>query len=173
MDRERIMIFIDGSNVYSIAKNMGCIPNEQNYQNLILKLTGQDKLIRVYFYTAMPDQSKERESYRKTRGFLNRLEQLPCFEICFGKLKYPTDGSRPVQKGVDVKLATDILEYAHKNLYDNAIIVSGDADIAYVLPFVKDKGKHVTNAFFKRGLSNDIRQKSDFFIELDCNSFKK
>ena len=165
------MVFIDGANLYKIAKNQKCNPSPSEIENLVKKLVGDRELIRAYYYTAMPDQKKERENYARTRTFLDYIEKLPYFEVCLGRLKYPQGGGKPHQKGVDVKMATDMLEYANDNLYDVAIIVSGDGDFAYVLPFIKKKGKHIENACFKKGSSFELRKKSDVFIEIDCTWF--
>jgi len=172
MKDKRVMVFIDGANLYRIAKSEGCNADVKAIQNLVNNLTHNYELIRVYYYTAIPDQTRELKSYRNSRIFLDALEKLDCFEVCLGKLRYPSDAGKPHQKGVDVKMATDMLEYANRDLYDIAILVSGDGDFAYVLPFIKGKGKQIMNATFKRGLSYELRQKSDFFREIDCSWLK-
>ncbi len=54
------------------------------------------------------------------------------------------------EKGVDVKLATDLLVL--NDIYDVGIIVSGDADYVPVVQSVKDWGKQIINvSFLKRG----------------------
>jgi uncharacterized LabA/DUF88 family protein len=54
------------------------------------------------------------------------------------------------EKGVDVKLATDMLVL--NDNYDVGIVVSGDADYVPVVQAVKDWGKHIINvSFLKRG----------------------
>jgi hypothetical protein len=54
------------------------------------------------------------------------------------------------EKGVDVKLATDLLVL--NDIFDVGIIVSGDADYVPVVQSVKDWGKHIINvSFLKRG----------------------
>src|SRR3989344_3760572 len=41
------------------------------------------------------------------------------------------------EKGVDMQLGVDMVNDAHKDLYDDAIILSGDADFAYPITIVK------------------------------------
>jgi uncharacterized LabA/DUF88 family protein len=54
------------------------------------------------------------------------------------------------EKAVDVYLATDLLQL--RNIYDVAIIVSGDQDYVPAVQAVKDSGKHVINvSFLERG----------------------
>lgn len=51
------------------------------------------------------------------------------------------------EKAVDVKLATDLLML--RDIYDVAIIVSGDQDYVPAVQVVKDSGKQVINVSFK------------------------
>ncbi len=57
------------------------------------------------------------------------------FEKKFGK-----------EKAVDVKLATDLIML--RDIYDVAVIVSGDQDYVPAVQVVKDSGKHVVNVAF-------------------------
>lgn len=50
------------------------------------------------------------------------------------------------EKGVDVKLATDVLKL--NDIYDVGIIVSGDGDYVPAVQVVKDWGKHIINVSF-------------------------
>ena len=49
----------------------------------------------------------------------------------------------PVEKAIDIMLATDLLYFA-RNAYDDvALLVTGDSDSVYTLQAVKNMGKHV------------------------------
>lgn len=74
-----------------------------------------------------------------------------------------------MEKGVDVKIATDMLWYAVHDLYDVAILISGDGDFADVVQRVKDLGKHVEVAYPPGGKLYHLRQVCDRFIPLDSN----
>lgn len=52
------------------------------------------------------------------------------------------------EKAVDVKLATDMIML--RDIYDTAIIVSGDQDYVPAVQVVKDSGKTVVNVAFER-----------------------
>jgi len=47
------------------------------------------------------------------------------------------------EKGVDVKIATDLLVGAYENLYDEAIIISSDTDLIPAMKKIKQLGKKV------------------------------
>ncbi|MDZ4285427.1 MAG: NYN domain-containing protein, partial [Candidatus Sungbacteria bacterium] len=51
------------------------------------------------------------------------------------------------EKAVDVKLATDLIKL--KDIYDIAVIVSGDQDYVPAVDAIKDFGKHTVNVSFQ------------------------
>lgn len=53
------------------------------------------------------------------------------------------------EKAVDVKLASDLIFL--KDIYDTAVVVSGDQDYVPAVELVKDYGKRVVNVAFERG----------------------
>jgi len=75
------------------------------------------------------------------------------------------------EKGVDVKLATDLLTL--QSIYDVAIILSGDADYVPAVQAVKDCGKHVINVSFLKksggvlpGGARRLNQATDRVLEI-------
>jgi uncharacterized LabA/DUF88 family protein len=75
------------------------------------------------------------------------------------------------EKGVDVKLATDLLKL--NDIYDVGIIVSGDGDYVPAVQVVKDWGKHIVNVSFLKknggllpGGARRLNQSADRAIEV-------
>lgn len=165
---KRIMIFIDGSNMY---KNLIRVFGKAslNYYKFSLKLTGVDReLIRTYYYNCPLNQKENPESYRLQQKFFNSLYNTRDLEVRLGRLQKKNDGRR-IEKGVDVKLAVDMLSKAIKDQYDVAILVSGDADFAEVVHEVKELGKHVELAAFPGQQCYHLKKCADRFILLDEN----
>ncbi len=82
------------------------------------------------------------------------------------------------EKGVDVKLATDLL--ALNDIYDVGIIVSGDADYVPAVQTIKDWGKHIVNVSFLKknggvlpGGARRLNQITDRVIEVDFGDMQK
>jgi uncharacterized LabA/DUF88 family protein len=82
------------------------------------------------------------------------------------------------EKGVDVKLATDVLKL--NDIYDVGIIVSGDGDYVPAVQVVKDWGKHIINVSFLKksggllpGGARRLNQTTDRAIEVAYNDMKK
>jgi len=65
-----------------------------------------------------------------------------------GSIRYNLfDGSMGVEKAVDVKLSVDLILL--KDIYDVAVIVSGDQDYVPAVQAIKDCGKRVVNVAFR------------------------
>jgi len=52
------------------------------------------------------------------------------------------------QKGVDVQFAVDVLDHAHQDRYDVAVLITGDEDFLPLVRRVISLGKHVLVAYF-------------------------
>lgn len=170
MEKERVTVFIDGSNFYHGLKN--CIGRTDiDFLRLGQKLCGKRrKLIRVYYYNAVIKQEDSPEGYKKQQRFFNKLYSVPYFELKLGRLesRRAEDGSvYYIEKGTDINLAVDMMKYAYNNAYDTAVIVSGDGDFVNAVKAVKDLGKHVEHAYFESGHSHHLRQAADKHIRID------
>jgi uncharacterized LabA/DUF88 family protein len=78
-------------------------------------------------------------------GIAQRFESLEFRRA--GSIHYNLfDRSFGKEKAVDVKLATDLLEL--RNIYQTAIIVSGDQDYVPAVQAIKNSGKEVVNVSF-------------------------
>jgi uncharacterized LabA/DUF88 family protein len=166
---KKVMIFIDGSNFYHALKNLGV--TSIDFKHLCDSLIGREReLVRVYYYNAPVNQSEEPEKYKRQQKFFNYLRNLDYFEVKLGRLEKRSTGV--VEKGVDVKIATDMLWCAVQDLYDVAILISADGDFADVVQRVKDLGKHVEVAYPEGGRLYHLRQVCDRFIPLDSRFLK-
>jgi len=166
---DRVAIFIDGSNLYhALRENWGRV--NLNFVQFINKLCGTRRLFRTYYYNVLQDPSQRPEGYREQQEFLDMLRKTPYLEVRLGTTKLLQ--GIPVEKGIDIMLATDLLHFAWNDLYDVAILVSGDGDFAYALQAVKNMGKHVEVAYFERNVSKDLLEVADNRHLLDRDFFK-
>ena len=76
-----------------------------------------------------------------------------------------------VEKGVDMMIGVDILKNAYEDLYDTAILVSGDGDFYPALQAAKDQGKHVEIAAFDSNISPETARIADLHIKLNKTFF--
>ena len=157
-DCERVAIFIDGSNLYhSLEEN--CKRFDVDFAAFSLKLCKGRPLFRTYYYNVLRDPGRNPQAYEDQQKFLNALYHTPYLEVRLGGSK--VRGEVAVEKGIDIMLATDLLRFAWEDLYDVAILVSGDGDFSYALQAVKNMGKHVEVAAFPANLSHELAQVAD------------
>ena len=166
---DRVAIFIDGSNLYHALKS-NFRRNDLNFTEFANRLCGSRRLFRTYYYNVLQDPAQRPDGSREQQEFLGILRKTPYLEVRLGTTKIAQ--GIPVEKGIDIMLASDLLYFAWNNFYDVAVLVSGDADFAYALQAVKNMGKHVEVAYFESGISKDLLDAADNRHQLDQGFFR-
>ena len=147
--------YIDGFNLYYRALRNTPF-RWLDLRKLAEMLFPNDDIRRICYFTALlnerPDNSGQ--PWRQLT-YLRALETLPGFEIHYGtfrprvktrRLAEPIPG-RPEyvrimdseEKGTDVNLATRLLVDGFTNVYQQAVIVSNDSDLASPMRYVRDE----------------------------------
>lgn len=168
MKKERVVIFIDGSNFYHSTKKLK-IADKINFQKLINELVGERELIKVYYYNASLDLGANPKIYWDQQKFFNILRKIPKFDVILCKLrKVKRDGKIEYEmKGDDTHLVSDLVGEAYEDNYDSAIIVSGDEDFISPIERVRKLKKKIENAYFSSSSSYNLRMKCDKSIHLN------
>ena len=165
------MVFIDGSNLYhSLRQVYG--RTDIDFAKFCQKLARDREFVRAYYYNASVDQQREAQRYADQLRFFDRLRRIPKLEVKLGTLVYRGGFPQvpPYEKGIDVRIATDMLTHAFRANYDTAILVSGDTDFADALQAVKDFGRNVEIALFgNANSSRRLRDVADDVISLEPN----
>jgi uncharacterized LabA/DUF88 family protein len=141
---ERVAVFIDGGNLYRSLKEHGILPGKRfDYAEIVsLLLRGRTLVSKTYYigivrnYDKTPESQKLVESQQK---FLSKIEAQG-FRIERGRIVYD---HKIREKGVDVKIAVDLVTGAFEDAYDTAIVVSSDTDLIPAVKHVIEKGKKV------------------------------
>ncbi len=165
---ERVMVFIDGSNLYHVL-GQTCGRHDLQFDKFAQKLANGRDLRRVYYYNIRQEAFEDRSNATDQDKFLASLYDTPHLEVKLGIWKQR--GSTMVEKGVDVMLATDLVVRAFQDHYDTAIIVSGDADFYPALQAAKDVGKQVEVAAFDTNISSEAARVADIHIKLTKTFF--
>ncbi|MCH7740307.1 MAG: NYN domain-containing protein [Chloroflexi bacterium] len=155
---ERVMIFIDGSNLYHVlAQNCGRY--DLVFDKFGNKLADGRRLVRTYYYNIRQDPTFNPSASAEQERFLSALFEIPYFEVRLGV--HRRHGDQMVEKGVDVMMATDIVVGAFRDIYDTAIVVSGDGDFYPAMQVAKDLGKHIEVVAFDSNLSPEAKRVAD------------
>ena len=152
-NRGRIAIFVDGSNLFYAALQLGV---EIDYAKLLCRLTGGSRLLRSFFYTGV-DPTNE-----KQQGFLLWMRRNGYRVITKELIQLP-DGSK--KANLDVEIAVDMM--ALVGCYDTAILVSGDGDLAYAVDAVSYRGIRVEVVSLRSMTSDSLINVADRYIDLD------
>lgn len=113
---------------------------------------------------------KHRRNFEGQKDFFEIIAKAPFIEMKTTPLKQ--SNGEIYQKGVDVMIATDLVNLAHTNAYDIALILGGDTDLMESIKLIKTLGKTaIIVAYYTPGdprLSNisDLIGIGDYFINL-------
>lgn len=157
--RARVMAFIDGSNLFYAAKDEGLRMDFAAFRDLLADPTvyGEDiRFIRPYYYGSTA-------GYQPQDSFHERLMDMG-YDTRILPLRQK--GENMFEKGVDVWLAVDMVNFAARGQYDIAVLVSGDSDYLPACRVVKDWGKNLILATFERSCAQELRLVADRFIDL-------
>jgi uncharacterized LabA/DUF88 family protein len=152
-DRGRIMVFVDGSNLLYTSQ---MISIEIDYVKLIEHLVGGDKLIRVYFYAGVDNNTNGSAGWQyfmKKKGFKLVTKAL---------VTYP-DGHR--KANCDVEMAVDMV--VHMDAFDTAIVLTGDGDLAYAVQRLVNSGKQVEVVGSRMNTNSSLFEAADRFVDLE------
>ena len=144
---KRVAVYVDGSNLYYKLRDCK-IKNITyfGYAALADFLAENRKTIAKRYYVGVV-RSKEgdKKSKKMQEGQVQLFNHLQSkkenFNVQRGYLM-KNDGVFH-EKGVDVKMAVDLLVGAYENLYDVAILISSDTDLIPAIQKVKQLGKEV------------------------------
>lgn len=160
--RERIALFIDGSNLYAAARALGF---DIDYKRLLDLFAQKGHLIRAFYYTALVED----QEYSPIRPLVDWLDYNG-YTMVTKPTKEFTDaaGRRKIKGNMDIELAIDVMEMAQS--LDHVVLFSGDGDFRRLVEAVQRKGLRVTVVSTVRSnppmVADELRRQADHFIEL-------
>jgi len=150
MTKNRAFIIIDGSNFYHRLKELKII-NQLNFDfgGFVTSFTMKHNLIdKSYYVGAVRENIRSRKSHQlmiDQQRLIGRLKRFG-FRVELGYLL--KSGGKYHEKGVDVKMAMDILVGAYENKYDTVYLVSSDTDLLPVIDKVRSMKKKIVYVGF-------------------------
>jgi len=154
----RIFVAVDGSNLYHrLKEERADLHNLLNfdYTGFAKFLAGKGKLVRKGYYVglvrAKPGNKKALKMMANQHRLLTKLKKEG-WDLFYGYLL--KSGGKYHEKGVDVKIAVDIVVGAYENLYDRLILVSSDTDLLPALQVARKKDKEIEYVGFSHAPSH-------------------
>src|SRR5881398_3754088 len=162
--RSRVLVLVDESNVGSSVRTVGRGLDWIKLRDFLAGPNTERELIEMVVYAglppAMPSWQEERDKKNK---FVQWLRSN-------GFMVVTKDGS-PTEEGrykanVDVMMAIDALELSIEMRPDVVILVTGDADFAYLATKLRRHGIRVEVASVAQNLGNTLRSAANEVIDL-------
>ncbi|MBI3490962.1 MAG: NYN domain-containing protein [Acidobacteria bacterium] len=141
--RKRVVAFVDGQNLFYAAKDaFGCTWPNYRFPDLaeaVSTAKGWD-LVETRFYTGIPDEQRSKRLYdfwtRRLLVMRNRGVTVYSRRLVYRDkpVKLP-DGRLDVvkkgeEKGIDVRIAIDVVRLGFQAAYDVALLFSRDQDLS-------------------------------------------
>ena len=144
----RIVIFVDNSNIFQGFKKYNIKADYEKLKNLI---TRGRNLQSIFLYEGIiyPISSEKKSWYK---GLSSKSGYV--IKASFDKIS----SQGVAEKKVDINIAVDIISLAYENAYDTAVLVSGDGDFVPVVKRLKEIGKSVEVWAFKYSLANTLKK---------------
>ena len=171
---ENIMVYIDGFNLYFGIKDKFPSLKWLNVHALSQAiLQPHQALVGVKYFTARISGNPQKVGRQNT--YLRALQTTPT-ELIYGhynssKVTCTSCGvirNKNEEKMTDVNIAVSMLVDAMDNVYDTAILISGDSDLAPPIKLVKEKfNKRVVIAFPPNRSNNSIIKISNGYFYLN------
>ena len=144
MPSQRIVILVDGSNMYHYLRELGFKGlAEFDYRAFAQFLASGRKVVSATYYVGKVRARGDAKSaeLRKWQQRLVAHLQKSGWHVEYGHMMENNGVFQ--EKGVDVHIAVDLLGGAYTNTYDTAVLVSSDTDLIPAVHSVRRKKKKV------------------------------
>lgn len=166
------MIFIDARNVIHAAAQYygdddvgkyeeGEEKPKIDFPRLVEWVSGQN-VKDIRFYDSYPPDKKYDDWYDFLRKQTFNVNTKPC--------RY-RDGEM-ISKGIDIWIGTDMVAMAHRDEYDEAVLLTADSDFVEAVNHVQDEDKRVVASQFEFMIEDRLRSVVDNFIPIDRKADK-
>lgn len=149
-------VYVDGFNLYYLAVKR--FPNRRwlDLAKLSQALLPGHEINRIRYFTAIVDQRPDDpQQQRRQQIYLRALQTIPNLDIHYGQFRnrvkrLPLANPMPglgkyvrvktyEEKGTDVNIATHLMIDGYEGMYEQALVISNDADLAFPIRTVRDR----------------------------------
>lgn len=160
MARGRTIVFLDNSNVFHGQRTAGWRIDAKRLHDF---LQHEGEIWQAFFFASVTDPPRYQQTafYRFIKNEM-RYEVL-LFQLGQKTIRCNNCGTTrtvPVEKGVDVALATKLLTLANNRAFDTAILVAADKDYLDTVSAVKSNGLRVEIVAWRGTISAEMEAES-------------
>ncbi len=190
----RTNVYIDGFNLYNRAVK-GTPYKWLDLAALCQSVLPNHQIYRIRYFTARVNaRPNDPQAPRRQQIYLRALGTIPNLTMEFGQFRARTK-ERPLvvpipgrarnvvvhdteEKGTDVNMATYLLMDGYEGDYEQALVISNDADLALAIGIVRDRlglpiGVVNPNIDRRAGMPKDLRDAATFNRRLYKSTLQK
>lgn len=178
---KKAFIFIDGSNFYFKLKEMSQKTGRRysllnfRFRDFCEWLIGENELVEIRYYLGAVKRENNNEKsetmYANQQKLIGKLQQQK-INITMGQLIRHPDKTYH-EKGVDVRLAVEMIRFARENKYDMAYLISSDTDLVPAVEEVRAFGKEVCYVGIPKGQSFGLSKSANNVILLRTEEIER
>lgn len=165
----KAIVFIDGNNFYFRLKDLSAQIDgkysllEFDFFQFAKWLVGNSKLVQIRYYIGALKRQKGNEKsekmYADQQKLMAKLQQQNISVILGQLIQHPDKTFH--EKGVDVRLAVEMIRLARENSYDIAYLISSDTDLVAAVEEVHSFNKKVVYIGVAKGQSFGLTKVTD------------
>lgn len=158
--KKRVNLYVDGTNLFAGQNQLFGPKRFLPFSDLLSEIRNLFPIHEIFFYATYLGVQRKHSSFEFSPSveaqFYREVKKTTHLAFFKGH-RSPTSGK---EKGVDVHLAVDMVKHALAGMYDEAILVTGDADLIYPLEVVQEYGLPVHAIFLPNRFSLEIAFKA-------------
>ncbi|MDP2669206.1 MAG: NYN domain-containing protein [bacterium] len=174
--KNRAIVFIDGNNFYYKLKDFTAEKTEVlklldfDYQGFAKNLVKNNNLAEIRYYVGAirrqngTNKAKSEKLYANQQKLLRKLQQQNIPVVLGNLIQHPDKSFH--EKGVDVRIAVEMIRFAREDRYDIAYLLSSDTDLVPAMEEVRSFNKQVCYIGVSRGQSFGLTKVSNNTILL-------
>lgn len=174
--QNRVLIFIDGNNFYYKLRDITSEKKDIvklldfDYREFAKNLIKENELIEIRYYVGAikrqngSNKEKSEKLYANQQKLIAKLQQQNIPVVLGNLIQHPDKSFH--EKGVDVRIAVEMIRLARENKYDIAYLLSSDTDLVPAIEEVKSFNKQVYYVGVSRGQSFGLTKVSNYTILL-------
>lgn len=166
---KKAFVFIDGNNFYFKLKELASRLDGKfslldfNFRKFAEWLITPNKLVEIRYYLGVvsrqKNNQKSEELYANQQRLFRKLQRQNII-ITLGQLIRHPDKTYH-EKGVDVRLAVEMIRFARENKYDQAYLISSDTDLVAAVEEVQAFNKTIQYVGIPKGQSFGLSKAAD------------
>lgn len=176
----RAIVYLDSRNIAHMFEKNGIDPFNFNYRGWVEHLVvgnkgSYRKIDSIKFFGAKYPSSLDIHKYNRDEILHSNLRTNQNIEIHEGHFKISNESHKAIaiEKGVDVKIAVEVIADCVRGKFDDCYVFSTDTDLIYAIRQCKDLGPSKKFYVFCERTLKEWKQVADSVMVVHMDTAKK